>query len=208
MTIVLGTKVWLDTETTGLEDEDDIIQIGVVITDDDLNILATQEWLVPGDLRKCNEFCVEMHFKSGLLHQHALRYPEEIPTAVRVSSVQWVAAEVYAFIIKHCPLDDKGMGTGVFCNNSVQFDDRMLRNNMPKVLEAMHYRRIDISTLRRTYRDESRGAVDPGKPACPHTALGDALTALQEYKDLNRDYKAWVIQEYLDQEALKRLDND
>ncbi len=180
-----GTIVWCDVETPGLADDCEIMEIAIIITDDKLEEIARTEYLVDGaDYGKMNAFVMDMHTKSGLIQ--ALEDGGASGTAADVETA------LCDFIETYC--EPK---TAVLAGNSVHFDQRMLRNNMPSVLTTLSHRLLDVSSIRRAVRMESSGDVDPGKPDCPHRALGDVETCIQEYKDLMGSYEDWIIEQYL-----------
>ena len=181
-----GTKVWLDVETTGIDNHDEILEIAVVITDDANEILGSMSAVVAdADVSKIDhERPQQMHESSGLLEEISNIEPG---TNLRADVEQLVCE----FILTYCEPQQ-----ACLVGNSIQFDQRMLRNNMPKILDVLHYRLIDVSTLRRIVRDETRGEVEAEKPDCPHRALGDVLACMKEYKNLLKAYNEWVINEH------------
>lgn len=181
MTEKKGTLVWLDLETTGLsETNDDILEVGVVITDDKLQVCAEYESLVSGSLKKCNEFVANMHAESGLIDRLA-------DDKIYKSPIHSVGEDLKLLIKEHC--EDK---VAVLAGNTVQFDQRFLRAKVPSVLEVLSHRLLDVSTIRRAFRMRSNGAVEGAKPPCTHRALDDVYTAMQEYKQLFDEYDQWV----------------
>lgn len=163
---------WLDLETTGLDPETCVIlEIATVVTDAELNILATGPDLVihhpPEVLAGMDEWAKKQHEASGLL------------TAVRESQVTLAAAEeaTLAFLSEHCP-----PGACPLAGSSVCLDRRFLVRYMPKLHAFLHYRHVDVSTVkelvRRWYPDKALPEPHPSK----HRSLLDVLDSLEELR--------------------------
>ncbi|XP_078537911.1 oligoribonuclease, mitochondrial-like [Lissotriton helveticus] len=169
--------VWVDLEMTGLDiEKDQIIEMACLITDADLNILAEGPNLIikqPDELLDgMSEWCKDHHGKSGLTQ------------AVRESKIalQQAEYEFLSFVRQHtrpglCPL----------AGNSVHADKKFLDKHMPQFMKHLHYRIIDVSTVkelcRRWYPDDYEHA--PKKKAT-HRALEDiteSIKELQFYRD-------------------------
>ncbi|GAB0093971.1 oligoribonuclease [Sergentomyia squamirostris] len=169
--------IWLDMEMTGLDvKKDRIMEIACVITDKDLNIIATApEYIIhqPEELlRDMNEWCVKTHGESGLTE------------ACRTSefSENQVEEEIVKFLEKHvkpreCPL----------AGNSVYMDKYFLMEQMPILAEFFHYRLVDVSTVKEMCRRWSPKIFwnAPAKKL-PHRALGDILESIEEMKYYKR----------------------
>lgn len=188
-----GTKVWCDVETTGTRNSDEILEIAVVITDDDHNILGSMTAPIgDADVSKIDDpYVQDMHEGSGLLEEIRNLEPG---TNLRADIEQLVCE----LILTYCEPQQASLA-----GNSIKFDHRMLSNNMPKVLDVLHYRTIDVSSLRREFRDRTGGAVEGKKPDCPHRALGDVLACMKEHKDLFEAYDAWVIEKHMAEQGQK-----
>jgi oligoribonuclease len=166
--------VWMDLEMTGLDpDRDVIVEIASLVTDDDLNLVAEGPDLVihqPEELLAGMADVVrEMHTRSGLLPR------------IRSSSVSLAdaTAETLAFIRTHVP----EARTVPLCGNSIGTDRRFLARWMPEIEEYLHYRSVDVSTIkelaRRWYPRELDAA--PRKQA-GHRALDDIRESLAELR--------------------------
>ncbi|CAH2319414.1 oligoribonuclease, mitochondrial [Pelobates cultripes] len=169
--------VWVDLEMTGLDIEvDQIIEMACLITDSDLNILCEGPNLIihqPDELLNgMSDWCKEHHGKSGLTQ------------AVRESHItlQQAEYEFLSFIREHTP-----PGLCPLAGNSVHADKKFLDKYMPQFMKHLHYRIIDVSTVkelcRRWYTDEFEQA--PKKKAS-HRALDDikeSIRELQFYKE-------------------------
>ncbi|CAH2319417.1 oligoribonuclease, mitochondrial [Pelobates cultripes] len=162
---------------TGLDIEvDQIIEMACLITDSDLNILCEGPNLIihqPDELLNgMSDWCKEHHGKSGLTQ------------AVRESHItlQQAEYEFLSFIREHTP-----PGLCPLAGNSVHADKKFLDKYMPQFMKHLHYRIIDVSTVkelcRRWYTDEFEQA--PKKKAS-HRALDDikeSIRELQFYKE-------------------------
>ena len=171
--------VWMDLEMTGLDHTSDVIvEIATLVTDDDLNIVAEGPDLVvhqPDDvLAGMDPFVVDMHTSSGLLDQ------------IRASTISLEAAgaETLAFIREHAPV----ARTVPLCGNSIGTDRRFLAAYLPEIEEHLHYRSVDVSTIkeltRRWYPDV---LAQRGWKQGAHRALDDireSVSELQLYRSL------------------------
>lgn len=131
--------VWIDLEMTGLnEATDHILEIAAVVTDDQLNVLDQGVDLVihqpPEVLELMDEVVVKMHKKSGLT---------EAVKASKISLAQ-AQAQVMEYIKGHVPESF----TASLCGNSIYVDRRFLRRWMPEIDQYMHYRMVDVTSVR------------------------------------------------------------
>jgi oligoribonuclease len=171
--------VWMDLEMTGLDHTADVIvEIATLVTDDDLEIVAEGPDLVvhqPEDaLLRMDPFVVDMHTRSGLLDQ------------IRASTITLEEAgrETLAFIRQHAPVER----TVPLCGNSIGTDRRFLAAYLPEIEEYLHYRSVDVSSLkelvRRWYPDVLNAR---GWKQGAHRALDDireSVTELKMYREL------------------------
>ncbi|XP_070839868.1 small fragment nuclease [Chaetodon trifascialis] len=170
-TAMCQRMVWVDLEMTGLDIEKDrIIEMACIITDSDLNILAEGPNLIINQpdslLEGMSEWCKEHHGKSGLTQ------------AVRDSkiTVEQAEYEFLSFIRQHTP-----PGQCPLAGNSVHADKRFLDKYMPQFMYHLHYRIIDVSTIkelcRRWFPEEYK--MVPHKKAT-HRALDDISESIKE----------------------------
>ncbi|KAJ4929889.1 hypothetical protein JOQ06_018909 [Pogonophryne albipinna] len=159
--------VWVDLEMTGLDiEKDQIIEMACLITDSELNILAEPKALLDG----MSEWCVEHHGESGLTQ------------AVQDSKITLEQAEYefLSFVRQHTP-----PGQCPLAGNSVHADKRFLDKFMPQFMFHLHYRIIDVSTIKelcrkvRWYPKEYK--IVPHKKAA-HRALDDIQESIKELK--------------------------
>lgn len=170
--------VWMDLEMTGLDpDEDVILEIATLVTDDDLEIVAEGPDLVvhqpESALARMNDVVRAMHAKSGLTEQ------------VRASTtdLDQAGAATLAFIRQHAPEPR----TVPLCGNSIGTDRRFLARWLPEIEDHLHYRSVDVSSVkelaRRWYPDSLTTAPDKG---ASHRALDDireSVAELRHYRD-------------------------
>jgi len=175
--------VWMDLEMTGLEPSSDVIvEIATLVTDDELTVIAEGPDLVvhqPAEvLASMSRVVREMHTRSGLL------------AAIESStmSLKQAGDETLAFIKEHVPEPRSVPLAG----NSIGTDRRFLAAYLPAIEDHLHYRCIDVSTVkelaRRWYPDAIEGA--PVKKG-GHRALDDIRESLEEL----RYYRAAVFKE-------------
>jgi len=134
--------VWIDLEMTGLNPAHDVIlEIATVITDNQLNIVAQGPRLIiyqPEDLLlRMNSDIRDMHSTSGLL--------ESVHNST--VSLEQACQETLEFIKKYCPKN-----AGLLAGNSVWQDRNFLYTYMPLITEYLHYRLIDVSTIKELVR--------------------------------------------------------
>jgi oligoribonuclease len=164
----------MDLEMTGLEPgRHVIVEIATLITDDDLELIAEGPDIVvnPGAdaLAGMEDIVRSMHTKSGLL------------TAIEASTatLEEAGAATLAFLKEHVT----EARTVPLCGNSIGTDRRFLAAYLPEIEDWLHYRSIDVSTIkelaRRWYPDAIAGA--PNK-AGGHRALDDIRESLDELR--------------------------
>jgi oligoribonuclease len=165
--------VWLDLEMTGLDvARHAIVELAVLVTDAALEPLDSGIDVVvhqpPDTLGRMDDFVREMHTRSGLL-------PE-----IEASSTSLAAAGEQAldYLRGHV-----AAGVAPMCGNSIGVDRRFLHSQLPELDEYLHYRSIDVSSLkelcRRWYPDVYRHR--PGKKET-HRALDDVLESIAELR--------------------------
>ncbi len=166
--------VWIDLEMTGLDPHRHVIvEIASLITDDDLEIIAEGPDLVigatPEQLSEMDDFVTAMHMKSGLL--------DEIRSSAL--SLEQAQAQTLTFLREHISDDLQVPLAG----NSIGTDRRFLAEHMREIEDFLHYRSVDVSTIkelaRRWYPDLAAQA--PSKHGS-HRALGDIRESLEELR--------------------------
>jgi oligoribonuclease len=163
--------IWVDCEMTGLDlDKDVLVEIAVLVTDSQLNILGEGVDLVikaPQEaLDGMNDFVREMHTSSGLI--------TEIGGGVSHSKAE---AQILEYLNKYAP----GSGKSPLAGNSVSVDRTFIARFLPAVNEYLHYRTVDVSSVkelaRRWYPKVYFAAP---KKTGNHRALGDIQDSIEE----------------------------
>lgn len=169
--------VWIDCEMTGLDLEvDELVEIAVVITDFELRPVdpGFQVVIAPSTaaLENMGEFVTEMHRTSGLL--------DEIPTGIPLAQAQERTLE---YIRRFVPLERKAPLAG----NTIGTDRMFLAKYMPEVDQYLHYRNVDVSSIKELARRWyprvffQAPAKDGG-----HRALADILESIRELQYYRR----------------------
>ena len=164
--------VWIDLEMTGLDiHEHTIVEVAALITDADLNVLGEGVDVVvhasEEELRRMNEFVTNMHESSGLLAE------------IQESTVTLKEAEdaVLELIAKHCDSEHPAPLAG----NSIGTDRGFIREYMPRLDEALHYRMIDVSTVKELARRWApRVYYHQPEKNMSHRALADIVESIRE----------------------------
>ena len=161
--------VWIDLEMTGLDiDKESIIEIATIVTDGELNILAQGPNLAISVDEKLidemDEWNTTHHFGSGLIDR------------IRNEgvSLDFAEKETLEFLNKWVEPN-----TAPLCGNSVWNDRRFLEKEMPKVAEFLHYRMIDVSTIKELAR-RWYPKIDKYHKKASHLALDDILESVEE----------------------------
>jgi oligoribonuclease len=163
--------VWVDLEMTGLDEQAcSIVEIATIVTSSNLEVVAEGPSLIihqPEEvLAGMSDFVRDLHTRSGLLER------------IRASTVSMAdaSAETCAFLSTHC---DKG--TSPLCGNSVWKDRAFLQRQMPGVLSLLHYRIIDVSTIKELVRRWCPARQAPKKREV-HRALDDIRESIEELR--------------------------
>jgi oligoribonuclease len=168
----------MDLEMTGLDPAADVIvEIATLVTDDALEIVAEGPDLVvhqpPTALATMSDVVREMHTRSGLL------------AAIESSTISLAEAgdATLAFIREHVPV----ARTVPLCGNSIGTDRRFLAAYLPEIENYLHYRSVDVSTIKELARRWAPDVVD-GAPRkeTTHRALDDireSVAELRWYRD-------------------------
>jgi oligoribonuclease len=170
--------VWIDCEMTGLDlAKDQLVEIAVIVTDPDLteldegvNIIIRPEDL--GVLDSMDEVVVNMHTDSGLL--------ELIPSGVSLAEAQ---EQVLAYVRQHVPEARRAPLAG----SSVYVDRGFLARDMPELDAHLHYRLVDVSSIKEVARRwYPRAYFNSPEKNGNHRALGDireSIAELRYYRD-------------------------
>ena len=164
--------IWVDLEMTGLEpDTDRIIEIAVVVTDMQLNVLAEGPVFAihqsDETLDKMDAWNKGTHGRSGLIDR------------VKASTVTEADAEkaLVDFLKHFVPA-----GKSPMCGNTICQDRRFMVRGMPKLEAFFHYRNLDVSTLKELCRRWKPELLAGFKKHQKHTALADIIESIEELK--------------------------
>ncbi|TDB74341.1 oligoribonuclease [Micromonospora sp. KC723] len=170
--------VWIDCEMTGLDlGKDALIEVAALVTDADLNVLGEGvDVVIRADeaaLEAMPEIVRTMHGKSGLTEE------------VRRSTVTLAEAEdmVLEYVTRHV----KDPRSAPLCGNSIATDRGFLARDMPRLDAHLHYRMIDVSSIkelcRRWYPRVYFGQPQKG---LAHRALADIRESIRELEYYRR----------------------
>jgi oligoribonuclease len=166
--------VWLDMEMTGLDpDRERIIEVAMILTDGQLEEIATGPELVihqPEEvLAAMDDWNKSHHGASGLIDR------------VRSSTISDAEAEqqMIAFINEHVPAKERP----VLAGNSIHQDRRFIRRYMPQLEKRLHYRMVDVSTIKELARRWYPQVIAKQKQKKEtHRALDDIRESLDELR--------------------------
>lgn len=164
--------VWLDMEMTGLDPVNNVVlEVAVVVTDSELNVLAespSYAIIQPDEeLAKMDKWNVGTHTRSGLLER------------LKIDGVElaFAEAEILKLLKKYL-----NKGQSPLCGNTIHQDRKFIVRYMPKLEEFLHYRNLDVSTIkelcRRWYPEVITGFSKHNK----HEALADIHESIAELK--------------------------
>ena len=164
--------VWVDMEMSGLQPETDrILEIAMIVTDGDLNIVAEGPVLVVHQedavLDRMDAWNKGTHGKSGLIDK------------VKASTLTEadVEAECLAFLRQHVKSSISPM-----CGNTIHQDRRFMNRYMPKLEAYFHYRNIDVSTIKELCKRWQPEVAKGFSKQQAHTALADIIESVEELR--------------------------
>ena len=163
--------VWIDCEMTGLDLEvDELVEIAVVITDFELNVLDPGLSIVikpdASALANMSDFVREMHTTSGLI--------EEIPNGKSLAEAEY---EVLEYVLKYAP----SARTAPLAGNTIGTDRMFLAKYMPRLDTHLHYRNVDVSSIKELARRwYPRIYFNAPEKNGGHRALADILESIRE----------------------------
>ena len=172
--------VWIDCEMTGLDlGADALIEVAALVTDFELNVLGEGVDVVikPSQeaVEQMDDFVRNMHTVSGLL--------EELDNGVTLHEAE---EQVLSYIRQHCPEGSRPPLAG----NSVATDRAFLDRDMPELGSFLHYRIVDVSSIKELARRWYPRAYFNSPPkAGGHRALADIQESIEEL----RFYRAAVF---------------
>lgn len=167
-----GRLIWIDLEMTGLNTlEDHIIEMAVIITDDQLNILAEGPVLTIHQpdrvLNAMDEWNTRQHGQSGLTER------------VRRSTLNATDAEqqMLHFLEKWVEV-----GRSPMCGNSICQDRRFLAREMPALEKYFHYRNLDVSSIKELAKRWRPEIMSGLTKQATHLALDDVRDSIRELR--------------------------
>ncbi len=164
--------IWVDMEMTGLDpDQDRVLEIALLVTDKELNLLAEGPVLAvhqpESALAGMDEWCTRTHTASGLVER------------VRASPLdEGVAADAcLAFMRQWVP-----QGASPMCGNSIGQDRRFMARHMPELERYFHYRNLDVSTIKELVRRWKPELLNEFRKEGTHQALQDIRESVAELR--------------------------
>ena len=186
--------IWVDCEMTGLDlTRDALIEIAVLVTDFELEVLGdgVEVVIAPPDdaLRTMPARVREMHTESGLLERLASG-----------TTLAQATAEVLDYVRAHVP----DLRKAPLAGNSVHVDRTFLARDMPEFEKAVHYRNVDVSTIKELSRRwYPRTYYASPEKTGNHRALGDIVDSINELRYYRR--AVFVPEPGLDTEAARAV---
>lgn len=164
--------VWIDLEMTGLDPaRDTILEIATLITDGNLEIMAEGPVLAirhPARvLNAMDDWNRKHHAASGLTRR-------SLDSKIGIKEAE---ARTLAFVKKYCPVR-----TSPLCGNSIHHDRRFLARHMPRLESHLHYRNIDVSTVKELVRRWYPKGPKPPEKKHAHLALDDIRESIEELR--------------------------
>ncbi|QTH59373.1 oligoribonuclease [Corynebacterium hindlerae] len=164
--------VWIDLEMTGLDPKRHVIvEVAALVTDANLNILGSGVDLVvhatEAELAEMDDYVRNMHTSNGLID------------AISSSTLSLTDAEdaVLALIEEHCSPDHPAPLAG----NSIATDRTFIREYMPRLDQALHYRMVDVSSVKELARRwYPRVYFAQPEKGMSHRALNDIVESIRE----------------------------
>ncbi len=167
-----GNLIWIDMEMSGLHpDNDRILEVAIVITDGQLNVVAEGPVKVvrqPDDVfERMDTWNKSTHKKSGLIDRSKAASQDEVD----------VETELITFLGEYVPAN-----TSPMCGNSICQDRRFLARHMPRLEAYFHYRNLDVSTLKELAKRWKPGIMAGFAKHGKHQALADIHESIEELK--------------------------
>jgi oligoribonuclease len=165
--------VWIDCEMTGLDTHSDaLVEVACLVTDSELNVLGEGVSVVikppAAAVEAMGDFVRQMHTTSGLI--------EDFDSGVSLEEAQ---ALVLDYVRTHVPVAGKAPLAG----NTVGMDRQFLERDMPELMAHLHYRVVDVSSLKELVRRwYPRVFFQAPAKTGGHRALGDIEDSIRELR--------------------------
>jgi oligoribonuclease len=166
--------VWIDCEMTGLDlGSDLLIEVAAVVTDSELNVLGDGVDVVIGatseEMLRMPDVVREMHASSGLTDQ----------VVASTATMKEAEEQILAYVKEWVP----EAGKAPLCGNSIATDRGFLARDMPELDGWLHYRMVDVSSVKELARRwYPRAYYGSPKKGGGHRALADIIESVQELK--------------------------
>jgi oligoribonuclease len=164
--------VWLDMEMTGLEpDKDHIIELAMIVTDSNLNVLAVSEAIAVHQseeiMNGMDSWNKNTHGRSGLIDRVKVSTFDERTAELAMLAFMkpWVAAR-----------------TSPMAGNSICQDRRFMARYMPELEAYFHYRNLDVSTVKELCKRWRPEIAKAFKKRSAHTAIADIVESIDELR--------------------------
>jgi oligoribonuclease len=166
-----GKLVWLDLEFSGLcEEKDVILEIASAITDNNLKIISIGPEIA---IRQSQEIISSMDEWNTKTHTHSGLIERVLNSSETHSSAE---VKTLQFIKKYVAKSESPM-----CGNSIHVDRRFIRAYMPELDEYLHYRNIDVSTVKELVKRWYPNSLEYKKKNT-HIAREDILESINELR--------------------------
>lgn len=160
--------LWLDMEMTGLDEKvDSILEIAILITDVDFNIVDSYHRIIfqpPDVMDRMDDWCKKTHGKSGLT--------EEVKTGILLPHAE---NEVCELVSKYFKKE-----RAVLCGNSIHQDRKFIDQYMKDFAKLLHYRIVDVSSFKEIFKRKYKQEYKKTKDG--HRALDDVHESINELK--------------------------
>jgi oligoribonuclease len=171
--------VWVDLEMSGLNPRKDVIlEVALVVTDAQLNVIAAGPDLVihqsEETFASMDQWCQKQHKKTGLIEA----------CLSSCCSIEQAQKEILIFLQQYCKPNESPL-----CGNSIWNDKAFLSVYMPDVIKFLHYRIIDVSSIKelvaRWYLQQYN---DGFKKNDQHRAMEDVYQSIEELKWYRKNF--------------------
>ena len=162
---------WLDLEATGLDPlTDAIMELGIVITTKMLEIVESKSWVFRPSrnirITEIDPFVWKTHQDNNLWNE----------SIASKTSLDVAAEQATGFILEH------GAKGSPLCGSTISFDRNFLKVQVPELLQVLHYRNIDVSTLKNVFEVHFPNIPAFDKLPSDHRVIGDLKNSIAEYR--------------------------